>query len=302
MRRLPACIHILVIGHSGQLATELRRARWPIGSRVVALGKEQLDLSDGTAVASAIATAKPDMVVNAAAYTAVDRAETERDAAFAVNAAGPEHLAIAAARRDVPLIHISTDYVFSGAGLKPWTEDDEPDPRSAYGRSKLAGEEAVRAVSPKHVILRTSWLFASHGHNFVRAMLRLGRERDTLRIVDDQRGCPTETSDLARVIVEIASALLRGNARFGTYHYAGEGALTWYEFGQAIFANAGDLVARPPLLLPISTAEYAAPAARPANSVLACGKIARDFDVSRAAWAAGLQKVLDEIRTGAAAG
>ena len=289
-------MNVLVVGRSGQLATELRKIRWPGSIRVLALGREQLDLTDPATISAALAAAAPDIVVNAAAYTAVDQAEAEPALAFAVNEAGPSHLAEEAARRNIPLIQLSTDYVFSGSGERPWREDDEPAPLSAYGRSKLAGERAVIARAPKHIVLRTSWLFAAHGHNFVRTMLRLGAERSALRIVADQHGCPTAAADLARVIAQLACALLAQQGPFGIYHYAGAGAVSWYGFAAAIFQEAGDLLATTPALSPITTKEFAAPAPRPAFSVLDCSKIERDFGVTRRSWELGLRDVLAELR------
>lgn len=289
-------MNILVVGRSGQLAIELVKASWPDGMRVVAMGRDQLDVTNAAAVDRGVNAAKPDIIINAAAYTAVDRAESDRDRAFAVNHLGPQYLAEAAARHGAVLLHVSTDYVFSGDGKTAWRETDEPQPRSVYGQSKLAGERAIAAILPRHIILRTSWLFAAHGQNFVRTMLRLGNERDRLTIVDDQRGCPTAAADLARVIVQVARALARSQAGFGIYHYAGRGAVTWYQFATTIFAMAGDLIAKAPLLVPISTAEFAAAAPRPAFSVLDCAKIERVFGVVPSDWRRDLERVLADIR------
>jgi dTDP-4-dehydrorhamnose reductase len=289
-------MNILIIGRSGQLAAELVKATWPGGMRVVAMGRDQLDIADAAAVARVVAATMPDIIVNAAAYTAVDRAESDRASAFAINHLGPQYLAEAAARQGAALIHVSTDYVFSGAGATPWREGDEPQPRSVYGQSKLAGERAVAAILSRHVILRTSWLFAAHGQNFVRTMLRLGNERDRLTIVDDQRGCPTAAADLARVIVKVATALSYNQARFGLYHYAGRGAVTWYQFAEAIFALADDLVTKAPLLVPISTADFAAAAPRPAFSVLDCTKIEQAYGITQTDWRDALSRVLGDIR------
>ena len=291
-------MNILVIGRSGQLATELPRAAWPRDARVTALGRGTLDLTDRAAVDRAVAAMRPDLLVNAAGYTAVDRAEAEPDAAFAVNAGGAETLARLAHRHDIPLIHVSTDYVFGAAGGRPWREDDAPAPQGVYARSKLAGEQAVQSLAPRHVILRTSWLFAAHGQNFVRTMLRLGAARDRIGVVDDQIGCPTAAADLARVIAAVAGALLRGGGPSGVYHYAGDGAVSWHGFATTIFDLAGDLVPQRPRLDAITTADYGAAAPRPAYSVLDCGKIERDFGIARAPWIAGLRSVLDELRRG----
>jgi dTDP-4-dehydrorhamnose reductase len=295
-------VKVLVIGRAGQLAAELRRATWPVRTRVEALGRAECDIADPSATEAALAAADPDLVVNAAAYTAVDRAEAEPELAFAVNGAGVRHLAAAAARREIPIIHLSTDYVFDGRSRRPWREDDETNPLGVYGRSKLEGERALASVAERHVILRTSWVFASHGQNFVRTMLRLGRERDTLKIVADQVGSPTPATDLARVVVEIATALAAGKPCFGTYHYAGAGPVSWFDFAAAIFDLAHDLVPRRPHLQPISTAAFGAAAPRPAYSVLDCSKIERQLGIGAAPWRAGLASVLDEIGREAASG
>lgn len=274
---------ILVAGRSGQLAGALASLR---PSEVVALGRPAFDIVDAASVAQAVDVHAPDLIVNAAGYTAVDRAENERDAAFAVNADGARNLASEARRHGVPLIHISTDYVFGGAGTRPWREDDPVVPQGVYAKSKLAGEEAVRAETPRHVILRTSWVFAGRGNNFVRAMLRLGRTQPQVRVVDDQWGCPTPAGDLARVVLEIAAR----PGPFGTYHYCGDGAVTWHGFATEIFARAR----LPAALVPVSTAQYGAPAPRPAYSVLDAGRIWRDYGIAQRSWREGLDAVLRE--------
>jgi dTDP-4-dehydrorhamnose reductase len=291
-------MNILIVGRRGQLAVELSRANWPLGTRLAIFSREELDVTARGMVEQRVAQAEPDVVINASGYTAVDRAEAEPDAAFAVNCAGVRNLAMAAAKRRISLIHVSTDYVLGGTpGRRPWREDDEPHPAGVYACSKLAGEEAVRESLPTHIILRTSWVFAAHGHNFVRTMLRLGAGRETVRVVDDQIGCPTPAAGLAQVIADMAVACRTGQARFGTYHYAGAGAVSWYDFAKTIFALAGDLVPRPPILQPISTAAFGAQAPRPAYSALDCGKIERDFGIAPAPWLAGLEQVLSELRS-----
>jgi len=283
---------ILLIGRRGQLARELLRAEWPAGTEMVALGRDAIDLSHADGAARALDEAAPDLLINAAAYTEVDNAETDSDAAFALNRDAPRYLAAAAARCGARMIHISTDYVFGGSLGRPWREDDAPDPLNLYGRSKLAGEEAVRSVLARHLILRSSWIFAAHGRNFVRSMLRLGAERPELKIVGDQTGCPTAAADLARAVVALACA----ESTSGTYHYSGAGPVSWFEFAEAIFELAGDLVKTPPRLRRIAGAEFGAAAARPAYSVLDCGKIARDSGIVAAPWRRGLVDVLAEIR------
>jgi len=292
-------MNILVAGQSGQLAVELLRCQWPAGTRISALGRGRLNIADPESVARAFADFEPDIVINAAAYTAVDRAETDSVSAHEVNQMGAGHLAQEAARHGIPLIHISTDYVFSGVGQRPWREDDMPNPASIYGLSKRLGEIAIQQAGAQHIILRTSWLFAAHGQNFVRTMLRLGADRDRLKIVGDQMGCPTPAADLARVIADISMALSSGVVRSGIYHYCGQGPVTWYEFAATIFDMAGGLVPQRPVLQPITTMEFGAPAPRPAYSVLDCGKLERDFGVTARPWLPGLQSVLSELQANA---
>ena len=231
---------VLVIGCRGQVGRELMAARLPAGISRIGLGHGDLDLTDRGAVRRVIDRCRPALIVNAAGYTAVDRAEAEPQAAFAVNADGPARLAEAAAAVGSSLLHLSTDYVFDGAKAGPYTEDDPLGPLGVYGASKAAGERAVRERLEHHVILRTSWIFGTHGTNFVKTMLRLGRERDQLHVVADQRGCPTGAADIADAIFAIAQQLLierRGDV-WGTYHFAGRGSTTWYEFAEAIFERA----------------------------------------------------------------
>jgi dTDP-4-dehydrorhamnose reductase len=289
-------VNVLVIGRRGQLATELQRAQWPDGMTVSCLGRDQIDLFGAASCAATIDAADPVLLVNTAAYTAVDRAETDRDGAFALNHLAVKHLATAAQRRRTPLVHISTDYVFDGRSDRPWREEDAVSPLGVYGHSKLAGERVLQDTHADHIILRTSWLFAAHGQNFVRTMLRLAGERERLRIVADQIGCPTPAADLARVVIAVGAALVAGEPATGIYHYAGAGPASWFDFAQTIFDAAGDLVARRPELQRIATAEFGAPALRPAYSVLDCGKIARQFGIRQSAWLSGLQCVVEDLR------
>lgn len=286
----------LVFGRSGQLAVELRRSRWPAGMSAIAVGRDDVDITDAASVRAVVDRIEPAIIINAAAYTAVDRAESEPDLADAINHRGAGHIAAAAAACGLPLIHVSTDYVFSGIGDQPWLESDVPMPLSVYGRTKLAGERAVEESGALAVLLRTSWLFAAHGQNFVRTMLRLGNERETLGIVQDQVGCPTSVVDLARAIASISASLLGGSTHAGLYHYCGAGPTSWFDFAQAIFEHAGALVPRSPILTPIRTADYKTAAVRPAYSVLDCGKVARDFGVVTVPWIAGLRESLAELR------
>ncbi len=285
---------ILVTGANGQVGWELARRGAALGVR--AFDHAAFDIAHAAQVQDTIARERPDVVINAAAYTAVDKAESEREKAFLVNELGPRNLAQACAAQDIPLIHISTDYVFDGAKTAPYVEGDPVSPLGVYGASKLAGERAVLEAGAKAVILRTAWVFGAHGGNFVKTMLRLGAERDTLRVVNDQHGCPTAAGDLADAILKIAARLPRtaDAGRFGIFHCVGAGPTTWFEFAKAVFAAA-----RPnkvPALTPIATAEYPTPARRPANSVLECGKLAAAHGITLRHWGPALAEMLAEIR------
>lgn len=266
----------LVTGARGQLGTDLCAVLADAGvgpDRLLALGSDQLDITSSAAVQTAFADFGPQLVINAAAYTAVDQAETDEDRAFAVNAAGPALLAAAAARTGARLLQVSTDYVFSGDADQPYPEQAPTAPRSAYGRTKLAGEQAVRELAPAHgYVVRTAWVYGATGSNFVKTMARLERDRDTLEVVDDQRGSPTWSADLARGLVALAGS----GAAPGIYHCTGSGDTTWYGLARAVF---GELGADPERVRPTTTDKFPRPAPRPAYSVL-----------SDAAWrAAGLE-------------
>ncbi len=276
---------ILVFGKTGQVATELQRQ-----GDVTALGRDTADLSDPQACAAVIADLKPSVVINAAAYTAVDKAEEEEALAQRINAASPGAMAGACVQLDVPLLHVSTDYVFDGSGTPAWRETDPVSPQNAYGRTKLAGEEAIRASGARHIILRTAWVFSAHGTNFVKTMLRLSETRDALRVVEDQIGGPTPAADIAATLLTLADAM-RGGAEGGTYHYAGEPHTNWAEFARAIFSQAGRDVA----VTGIPSTEYPTPATRPLNSRLDCAKLASDFGITPADWQGGLSRVLKEV-------
>jgi dTDP-4-dehydrorhamnose reductase len=283
---------ILVIGRSGQLARALAEATWPAGIALASLSRAEIDLARPAGVAAAVAAEKPDLVINAAAYTAVDKAESEPELAFAVNRDGPAALAEACLALGAPLIHVSTDYVFDGAKRGPYVEEDPVHPVSVYGASKEAGESAIRARLPAHVILRTAWVYAPQGQNFVRTMLRLGRERPEIRVVDDQVGCPTAAAELARAVAAAALGLLAGGRGYGTFHFCGAGETSWFGFAQAIFELAGG---PRPRLVPIPTAGYPTPARRPANSVLDSAKFARLYGVTARPWRESLARCLKDI-------
>lgn len=290
-------VRLLVFGAGGQVGRELLRAAVPPGWTVEGRTRAEADVTRPEAVGAAMAAAAPTLVINAAADTAVDPAEAHPDATFAVNAMGAAHIARACTQARLPLVHLSTDYVFDGTRPGPWREDDPPNPLNVYGRSKLAGEEAVRAALPgRHVILRTSWIFSPFGRNFVRTMLRLGTERERLTVVDDQTGCPTAAADVAAAVVRVAAALAAGKAEgWGTFHFCGAGATTWFGFAQAIFREAARRGHPAPALAPIATDQYPTPARRPRNSVLECSSIGKIYGIHPRSWQAGLADCLDEL-------
>jgi dTDP-4-dehydrorhamnose reductase len=242
-----------------------------------------------------LAAQRPDLAINLAAYTAVDRAESEAEAAWAVNCTGAMHIAAGCADRGIPLVHLSTDYVFDGYKDGPYREDDPVNPLGVYGASKEAGERAVREALRRHIILRTSWVYGAFGQNFVKTMLRLGAERETLRVVADQHGCPTAAADIASALVALAQQVAAGEERWGTYHFAGAGATTWHGFAEAIFDLALPYRGRRPRVEPIATEQYPTPARRPRNSVLDCSKIADAFGIRPAPWRPALAAVIREL-------
>ena len=291
---------LLVLGAGGQVGRELLRAAWPAGWQVEGRTRAEVDLGDAVALRQAIVDLRPDLVINAGAYTAVDRAEGDRDAAFAVNGVAPGVIGRAATAIGAAVIHFSTDYVFDGAGGGGRVEDDPVAPLGVYGASKEAGERALREATARHVILRTSWVFAAHGTNFVRTMWRLGSERPDLRVVGDQRGCPTAAAAIAAATVRIARRIAQGDAAWGTFHFAGAPATSWAGLAEAVFVEMERRTGRRPQLAAITTAEYPTPARRPANSVLDCGRIFRTYGIEAPDWRADLSVVLDEATAGAA--
>ena len=281
-------VKVLVFGQTGQVARELAR-RMPLGVSAEFLGRDRADLSDPAACAAAVATTDADVVINAAAWTAVDKAEAEEAAALVVNGAAPGAMARAAAARGLPFLHISTDYVFDGAGDQPFRVDHPTAPLGAYGRTKLAGEQAVQAAGGAHVILRTSWVVSAHGANFVKTMLRLGAERDSLNVVADQIGGPTPAADIADALYVMAAGLLAGKPG-GVQHFAGGPDGSWADFARAIMARAGLACA----IHDIPSSAYPTPARRPLNSRLECSGLAA-FGLQRPDWRAGLDKILQEL-------
>ncbi len=291
---------ILLLGANGQLGQELRRALAPLGTIVATTRSgalpdgsacEVADFDQPASLAALLDRVQPTVVVNAAAYTAVDRAESDRDAAFRANAEAPGVLAQWCAQAGVPLVHYSTDYVFDGQGTRPYREDDATAPLGVYGASKLAGEQAIRAAGGRHLIFRTAWVYASHSANFLRTMLRVGAERDVLRVVADQVGTPTPAALIADVT---AQALQHDGALSGTWHLTAKGETSWHGFAEAIFAEAvtTGVLPRAPKVEAITTAEYPTPAKRPAYSHLDVAKLEQDFGVVLPSWQDGLKRVI----------
>lgn len=281
-------MNLLVFGKTGQVARELAR----IAPGATFLARDRADLSRPDTLPHAIVAHAPDAVINAAAYTAVDRAETDEALATVVNGAAPAAMARTCADLGIPLVHISSDYVLDGSGGAPRAPDAAPAPVNAYGRSKLAGEAGVAGAGGPHAILRTSWVFSAHGANFVRTMLRLGAERDTVSVVDDQVGGPTPAADIAAACLAVAAGLGADPARSGIYHLAGAPDVSWAGFARAIFAAAG-LECH---VTGIATADYPTPARRPLNSRLDCTSVQRVFGIARPDWHAGLRRTIDELR------
>jgi dTDP-4-dehydrorhamnose reductase len=293
---------ILILGASGQVGCELQRSFASAGE-LICLDRQQADLANSDQLRRVIRAANPSVILNAAAYTAVDRAETDREAAAAINAHAPGVLAEEAHRLDALLVHYSTDYVFDGSRKVPWLETEHPNPLNVYGATKLAGEQAIVAVGSKHLIFRTSWVYGPHGKNFLLTMLKLGRERDQLKIVDDQTGSPTTSiaiADATRAIVDRARNGSAGPSEdwSGLYNMTCSGATTWAGFAGAIFEQAGSLLGgRRPEVLPIPSKDFPTPATRPHYSVLSNEKLFERFGVRLPPWDDGLRIVLDRLRS-----
>jgi len=291
-------MRIAVTGREGQVATALiERARESDGVEIVALGRPRLDLLSRESVLASLADARPDAIVNAAAFTAVDKAESEPDLAMRVNGDGAGHVAEGAARLGVPLLHLSTDYVFDGRLDRPYREDDATGPTGAYGRSKLEGERQVAARAPNSAILRTAWVYSPFGTNFVRTMLRLSETREEIGVVADQRGNPTSALDIADALIKIARRLTADASQDlrGVFHMTGAGEATWADFAEAIFALAEARGRRATRVRRIATADYPTPASRPANSRLDNSKLARKYGVALPDWRASLSVVLSRL-------
>lgn len=278
---------VLVFGKTGQVAKELAR-QIPEGVEAVFLSRAEADQTDPKACVAQIASHAPDVVINATAYTAVDKAEEDEARAFVVNGETPTALAAACAAQAIPFLHISTDYVFDGSGTAPWQVNDPVAPLGVYGRSKLAGEEGVRLASGPHIILRTSSVVSAHGNNFVKTMLRLSETRDQLSVVADQVSGPTPAADIAAALWLIAESFNAGQAVSGTYHFSGAPDVSWADFAREIFSQSGKAI----VIQDIPSSAYPTPASRPANSRLACDDLEKAFGISRPDWRKGLRDIL----------
>jgi len=289
-------MEILVTGGAGQVGLALQRLAWPAGVTLQAPTRAELDLSDTAAIADTIASRPWAAVINAAAYTAVDKAEDDVVAAFALNAMAPAALADATRKAGVPLVHVSTDYVFDGSKAGPYEVDDPVCPIGVYGASKEAGEQAVRSVNPRHAIVRTAWVVSPDRANFVKTMLRLGADRPELRVVADQRGCPTSAGDLAQALAAIALRLAREpNAPTGTFHGVNAGEATWCELAGFVFDVAARHGRPRPKVTPIETRDYPTPARRPANSRLATHRLAQAYGITLRPWQDAVTEIVAKL-------
>lgn len=285
---------VLVTGANGQVGSEIVQLGTVLGLSIIALGRDELDITQIENVSDVMAANQPDIVINAAAYTAVDNAETDFERAYAINEKGVENLALVCTKQNILLIHISTDYVFDGVKKTSYSEKDIPNPTGVYGKSKLKGEQAIAAVLTQYYIVRVSWVFGEKGNNFVRTMLNLGKEREELKIVSDQTGCPTCAYDIAATLLTMAARHYENKPiPYGIYHYVGKESISWHGFAQVIFQSAEklNLIDRSPQLTPINTSEYPTRAKRPENSVLDCRKIEQALDITQPNWLLGLNNV-----------
>jgi len=291
---------VLVTGANGQLGHELARLSWPQGWQAVALDRDALDLADPAAIVAAVQAGHDGQpwaaVINGAAYTAVDKAEADQVAAWQVNALAPAAFGQACATAGIPLVQVSTDYVFAGDKLGAWEVNDPVAPLGVYGASKLGGELAVRTSGARHAIVRTAWIVSAHGANFVKTMLRVGAERGHLRVVDDQRGSPTSAADLADALATIAMRLVQdSDVPSGTFHFSNAGAVSWAGFATEIFHRSAARGGPSATVEPIATSEYPTPARRPANSLLSNDAIGSAYGIIPRPWQAALDDILDEL-------
>lgn len=284
---------ILLTGANGQLGNEIINLAKNRNLKLYPVMRTQLNITNLEQIEYVLATIKPNYIINAAAYTAVDKAEKESELAFSINALGVKNLAKIAQEYDIPLLHISTDYIFDGQKKDAYFEEDEAQPLSIYGKSKLSGENLLREIWYKHIILRVSWVFGSYGNNFVKTILRFANEQTELRIIADQKGAPTYAGDIAQTLLTIVKCLHNNQLEWGTYHYTGTPALSWYEFAKKIIDEAqqhNHLMVKN--VIPISALDYPSIACRPTNSELACDKISRVFDIIPNNWFLGLKKLV----------
>ena len=287
---------VLVTGAGGQLGTELQRCSWPAGWEIVAIDQADLDLTDTAAIAAMMASRPWALVINGAAYTAVDKAEDDLVTAWSVNALAPAAFAQGCAAAAIPLIQVSTDYVFAGDKQGAWDVDDPVGPLGVYGASKLGGELAVRTSGARHVIVRTAWVVSAHGANFVKTMLRVGADRDTLSVVADQHGSPTSAADLAQALMTIAIRLVEDDgAPTGVFHFSNAGATTWADFATEIFRQSSLRDGPSAAIEPIATTDYPTPARRPANSLLSHAAIRDAYAIEPRDWRLALSDILDEL-------
>lgn len=286
---------VLVFGAGGQVGRELMQRPGPAGFAVSGLTHAEADIASREAVERAVGHYRPEVIINAAAYTAVDAAETNVDRAFAVNESGARNIAAAARNTGALLVHLSTDYVFDGRKTDAYVESDPVAPLSVYGRSKEAGERAIREGTSRHLILRTAWVYSAQCANFLRTMMRLARERDVVRVVADQEGTPTCATDLADAILGLVPRLLKKDAALGTFHLTNSGRTTWYGFAQEIFAGCGRHGARVPRLEAIASADYPTAARRPASAVLDCKKIELGYGIRLRPWQAAVAATLEAL-------
>ena len=290
---------IILIGNQGMLGRDLQPRLEYAGFNLKGLDIDELDITRSDDITLCFESFGPNIIINCAAYTAVDKAESEPDIAFSINKDGPANLANACEKFNIPLVHLSTDYVFDGNAKRPYREEDPVNPLGVYGRSKWAGEEAVRSCLKKHIIVRTSWLYGVHGHNFVKTVLKIAHDKDEIKVVADQKGCPTWTKDLSDALVNLTERIHNdlSGILWGTYHFCGDGSTTWYEFTQAIVNEVSKRsVIKPLRVIPIMTSEYPTPAKRPMWSVMDCSKIKKIFNIHPEKWKNGLTSMLEEFK------
>jgi dTDP-4-dehydrorhamnose reductase len=285
---------VLVTGGSGQVGSALKRLAQD-DFELIMPGRTEFDLTDAHSIATMVASRPWAAVINAAAYTAVDKAESDVVAAWQTNGLAPAAFAATTRSAGIPLLHVSTDYVFDGTKPGFYGEDDPVGPVGVYGASKEAGEQAVRTANPHHIILRTAWVVSPDGANFIKTMLRLGADRPELRVVGDQHGCPTSADDIARTLLVLLRAAMSEAPVWGTYHFVNGGEATWHELAEAVFARAADHGRPQPRVTAITTADYPTPARRPANSRLATAKLQRDFGITPRPWRDAIDAIVDQL-------